>query len=67
VLREHRGRVVLVVSHVTPIKLMVAAGLDVDDAVVHRLFLGAASLTTVAWSTDGRHSVRLVNDVSHLA
>lgn len=66
VLREHRGRSVLVVSHVTPIKLMLAAGLDVDDAVVHRLFLSAASLSTVAWSTDGRHSVRLVNDVSHL-
>ncbi|MGY1741125.1 MULTISPECIES: bifunctional RNase H/acid phosphatase [unclassified Blastococcus] len=66
VLREHRGRSVLVVSHVTPIKLLLAAGLDVDDAVVHRIFLSAASLSTVAWSTDGRHSVRLVNDVSHL-
>ena len=65
-LEEHRGRTVLVVSHVTPIKLLLAAGLDVDDAVVHRIFLGAASLSTVAWSTDGRHSVRLVNDVSHL-
>ncbi|RBY85945.1 bifunctional RNase H/acid phosphatase [Blastococcus sp. TF02A-26] len=67
VLKEHRGRTVLFVSHVTPIKLMLAAGLDVDDAVVHRIFLSAASLSTVAWSTDGRHSVRLVNDSSHLA
>ncbi|MGY1745508.1 bifunctional RNase H/acid phosphatase [Blastococcus sp. SYSU D00695] len=66
VLHEHRGRTVLLVSHVTPIKLLLAAALDVDDAVVHRVFLAAASLSTVAWSTDGRHSVRLVNDVSHL-
>ncbi|SDC87725.1 probable phosphoglycerate mutase [Geodermatophilus telluris] len=66
VLREHRGRTVLVVSHVTPIKLLLAAGLDVHDAVVHRLLLGAASLSTVAWSSDGRHSVRLVNDTAHL-
>jgi broad specificity phosphatase PhoE/ribonuclease HI len=66
ILREHRGRTVLVVTHVTPIKLLLAAGLDVDDAVVHRVFLEAASLSTVTWSTDGRHSVRLVNDTGHL-
>ncbi|WNV77193.1 bifunctional RNase H/acid phosphatase [Geodermatophilus sp. DSM 44513] len=66
VLREHTGRTVLVVSHVTPIKLLLAAGLDVPDEVVHRVFLEAASLSTVAWSTDGRSSVRLVNDTGHL-
>jgi ribonuclease H / adenosylcobalamin/alpha-ribazole phosphatase len=57
---------VLVVSHVTPIKLFVAAGLDVGDAIVHRIFLDACCLSTVAWSSDGRASVRLVNDTSHL-
>ena len=66
ILREHRGRTVLVVSHVTPIKLLLAAGLDVGDEVVHRVFLEAASLCTVAWSSDGRASVRLVNDTAHL-
>jgi probable phosphoglycerate mutase len=66
ILARHAGRTVLIVSHVTPIKLMLAAGLDVDDDVVHRVFLEAASLCTVTWSTDGRSSVRLVNDTGHL-
>ncbi len=65
-LQRHAGRTVLVVSHVTPIKLLLAAGLGVGDEVVHRVFLEAASLSTVAWSSDGRTSVRLVNDTSHL-
>lgn len=66
ILLRFAGRTVLVVSHVTPIKLMLAAGLDVGDEVVHRVFLEAASLCTVAWSSDGRSSVRLVNDTAHL-
>jgi ribonuclease H / adenosylcobalamin/alpha-ribazole phosphatase len=66
ILERHAGKTVLVVSHVTPIKLLLAAGLGVGDEVVHRIFLEAASLCTVAWSSDGRASVRLVNDTSHL-
>ena len=66
ILQKHAGETVLVVSHVTPIKLLLAAGLGVGDDVVHRVFLEAASLCTVAWSSDGRTSVRLVNDTSHL-
>src|SRR4051794_8219934 len=66
ILAGHAGRTVLVVSHVTPIKLLLAAGLGAGDEVVHRVFLEAASLCTVAWSSDGRTSVRLVNDTSHL-
>ena len=66
VLDRHAGRTVLVVSHVTPIKLLLAAGLGAGDDVVHRVFLEAASLSTVAWSSDGRTSVRLVNDTAHL-
>jgi probable phosphoglycerate mutase len=65
-LARHEGRSVLVVSHVTPIKLLLGAALDVDEDVVHRVFLEAASLCTVTWSSDGRASVRLVNDTAHL-
>ena len=65
-LQRHAGRTVLVVSHVTPIKLLLAAALEADDAIVHRVFLDAASFCTVAWSSDGRASVRLVNDTAHL-
>ena len=66
ILSEHAGKTVLVVSHVTPIKLFLAAGLGVGDEVVHRVFLEAASLSTVTWSSDGRTSVRVVNDTAHL-
>jgi probable phosphoglycerate mutase len=66
ILARHAGRSVLVVTHMMPIKLMLTAGLDVDEDVVHRVFLEAASLCTVTWSSDGRSSVRLVNDTSHL-
>jgi ribonuclease H / adenosylcobalamin/alpha-ribazole phosphatase len=66
ILRGHAGKTVLVVSHVTPIKLLLAAGLDVPDDVVHRVFLEAASFCTVAWRSDGRAAVRLVNDTGHL-
>jgi broad specificity phosphatase PhoE len=66
VLDQHAGKTVLVVSHVTPIKLLLAAGLGVGDEIVHRVFLEAASLSTVTWASDGRSSVRLVNDTSHL-
>jgi probable phosphoglycerate mutase len=65
-LSRHAGRTVLVVSHVTPIKLLLAAALEADDAIVHRVFLDAACFCTVAWSSDGRASVRLVNDTAHL-
>ena len=66
ILTRHAGRTVLVVSHVTPIKLLLAAGLATGDDVVHRVFLEAASLCTVAWSSDGRTAVRLLNDTAHL-
>jgi probable phosphoglycerate mutase len=66
ILDTYAGQTVLVVSHVTPIKLLLAAGLGTGDEVVHRVFLEAASLCTVAWSSDGRTSVRLVNDTGHL-
>jgi probable phosphoglycerate mutase len=66
ILDRHAGRTVLVVSHVTPIKLFLAAGLDVGDEIVHRIFLDACCLSTVTWSSDGRASVRLVNDTAHL-
>ena len=48
ILHAHAGRTVLVVSHVTPIKLLLAAGLGAGDEVVHRVFLEAASLCTVS-------------------
>lgn len=66
ILDRHAGETVLLVTHMMPIKLLLAAGLGVGEDVVHRVFLEAASLSTVTWSSDGRSSVRLVNHTSHL-
>jgi broad specificity phosphatase PhoE len=43
---------VVVVSHVSPIKLAVAWALGTREEVVWRLHLGTASLTRVAWGVD---------------
>ncbi len=65
-LTAHPGKTVLVVSHVTPIKVLLRIGLDAPAATLFRLHLDIASLSTVDWYADGPASVRLVNDTSHL-
>ncbi|WP_092785281.1 bifunctional RNase H/acid phosphatase [Actinokineospora terrae] len=64
---EFAGRTVLVVSHVTPIKSLLRLGLDVGPSLLFRLHLDLASLSIVEFYPDGNASVRLVNDISHLA
>ena len=49
----HRGRTVLVVSHVTPIKAAVRETLDASVQVMHRMLLAPASLTVTQWWPDG--------------
>ena len=63
---ERPGGVVAVVSHVTPIKLAIRAGLGVGDALLFRLHLDLASVSDVRFYPDGPTSVHLVNDTSHL-
>ncbi|MBC9225553.1 bifunctional RNase H/acid phosphatase [Aeromicrobium sp. 636] len=57
-LQTHGGRTVVVVSHVTPIKLMVRLALGADMNVIHRMELSPASITTIAWWPDGTPSLR---------
>lgn len=66
IVTERPGEVVAVVSHVTPIKLAVRAGLDVGDELLFRLHLDLASVSDVRFYPDGPTSVHLVNDTSHL-
>ena len=60
VLEEHAGRTVVVVSHVTPIKTLVAHALDAPLDAVYRMELTPASVTVLNWY-DGRPSMRLYN------
>ncbi|MFD4791262.1 bifunctional RNase H/acid phosphatase [Streptomyces sp. NPDC058459] len=63
---EYRGRTVLLVTHVTPIKTLLRLALGAPPESLFRMELSAASLSAVAYYADGNASVRLFNDTSHL-
>ncbi len=65
-LAAYPGRTVVVVSHVTPIKLLVCSALGAPASSLFRVHLDTASLSTVDWYPDGPAVVRLLNDTSHL-
>ncbi|MFY0409096.1 bifunctional RNase H/acid phosphatase [Solicola sp. PLA-1-18] len=56
--RDHGGRTVVVVSHVTPIKMLARLTLDVPMPVIHRLELEPASISTVRVWPDGLSTLR---------
>ncbi|HSK57568.1 MAG TPA: histidine phosphatase family protein, partial [Actinomycetospora sp.] len=66
-LRHHPGQTVVLVSHVTPIKLILRRALDAGPQMLYRLHLDLACLSVVEFWPDGGASVRLVNDTSYLA
>jgi probable phosphoglycerate mutase len=65
-LRDHSGKTVLVVSHITPIKILLCRALSVPLATVYRLYLGSASINEIQWHGPGFAAVCRVNDTSHL-
>ncbi|GIH17050.1 bifunctional RNase H/acid phosphatase [Rugosimonospora africana] len=67
-LREaYPGRTVVVVSHVSPIKLLLRDALAAGDAFLYRLHLDPAGVSIVDSWPDGGVAVRTVNDTAHLA
>ncbi|WP_446210808.1 bifunctional RNase H/acid phosphatase [Micromonospora sp. IBSANI012] len=67
-LREaYPGETVVVVSHVSPIKLALRDALAAGDAFLHRLYLDAAGISVLDMWPDGGVAVRSVNDTAHLA
>jgi len=67
VLAAHQGRTVLIVSHVTPIKTLVAAALLAPPAALYRMHLDVAALCQVDWYADGPAVLRSFNDTGHLS
>ncbi|MGW4637278.1 bifunctional RNase H/acid phosphatase [Sphaerisporangium sp. NPDC004334] len=65
-LLDHKGKKVLVVSHVTPIKLLLRFALLAPSAALYRMHLDVASLSTVDYFPDGPELVRSLNDTAHL-
>ena len=66
ILAAYPGETVVVVSHVTPIKMLLRAALAAGPEVLYRLHLDLASLSVADFYPDGGASVRLFNDTTHV-
>jgi ribonuclease H / adenosylcobalamin/alpha-ribazole phosphatase len=67
VLTVRAGQTVLIVSHVTPIKTLVAAALLAPPAALYRMHLDVAALCEIDWYADGPAVLRSFNDTGHLS
>ncbi len=66
ILAAYPGETVVVVTHVTPLKMMLRAALAGGPEILYRLHLDLASLSVADFYPDGGASVRLFNDTGHL-
>ncbi|MCR5977178.1 histidine phosphatase family protein [Gordonia jinghuaiqii] len=64
-LERYSGQTVVLVSHVTPIKLMLRDALRVGPELLFSLHLDLASVSIAEYFDDGGSVVRLVNDAAH--
>jgi probable phosphoglycerate mutase len=56
----------VVVSHVSPLKILLRDALAAGDGFLHRLFLDPAGVSLVDLWPDGGVAVRAVNETAHL-
>ena len=66
VLADYQDQRVLIVSHVSPIKTLVAAALLAPPAALYRMHLDVAALCEIDWYADGPAVLRSFNDTGHL-
>jgi ribonuclease H / adenosylcobalamin/alpha-ribazole phosphatase len=66
VLDGRPGQTVLIVSHVTPIKMLVAAALLAPPPALSRMRLDLAALCEIDWYADGPAVLHSFNDTAHL-
>jgi probable phosphoglycerate mutase len=67
VLAARERQTVLIVSHVTPIKMLIAEALLAPPAALYRMHLDVAALSEIDWYADGPAVLRSFNDTSYLA
>jgi broad specificity phosphatase PhoE len=65
-LRDHSGQTVLVVSHISPIKILLCRALGVPIGTIYRMYLGSACINKIQWHGGEFAAVHSVNDTSHL-
>jgi probable phosphoglycerate mutase len=63
---EHAGKTVLVVSHVTPIKMLLRFALTAPPTALYRMHLDLSSLSVIEYYEDGPAVVKAFNDTAHL-
>jgi broad specificity phosphatase PhoE/ribonuclease HI len=66
IMAGYEGETVLMVSHVTPIKMLLRLALDAGPGILYKLHLDLASLSIAEFYSDGQSSVRLVNQTDYL-
>jgi probable phosphoglycerate mutase len=66
IVAKHPDAAALVVTHVSPIKMLVRAALDAPLAGIFHMHLDIASVSTLDYLGDGSATLRLFNDTSHL-
>ncbi len=66
-LAERAGATVLVVSHVTPMKILLLHAMLAPPAALRRIQLDVACLCEIDWYAGGIGVVRSVNDTAHLS
>jgi ribonuclease H / adenosylcobalamin/alpha-ribazole phosphatase len=62
----HRDATVVVVTHVSPIKLLVRAALDAPVQSIFHMHLDIAAVSRIDYLDDGSASLRLFNETGHL-
>jgi probable phosphoglycerate mutase len=63
---RYRHQTVLVVSHVTPIKMLARLALDAPPSALYRMHLDVSSLSEIDWYDDGPACLRAFNDTHHV-
>ena len=62
-LTDYEGQTVVLVSHVTPIKMMLRIALETEMELIQHFELAPASITTIQWWTEGWPVVKEVSVV----
>lgn len=67
IIEQYEGSMLVLVTHVTPLKTLLRLALDAPAHAYYRLEIRPASLSTVSWYGDGNVSVRSINETPHLS
>ncbi|MDQ6875404.1 MAG: bifunctional RNase H/acid phosphatase [Actinomycetota bacterium] len=66
ILRDHAAATVAVVSHVTPIKILLRLALEAPPRSLFRMHLDLTGVSEVDWYAEGPAIVKRMNDTAHL-